>query len=122
MQPLHDYILVKEVIPDTSIKGTSLKIKYDDSERFMFVEVIKPSRDLAAELAKYYPVMSRQDITFKVRDFKEGNVLIINRVAKTPYKDGMYFISFKDVIAIESTSDLKLDDPDDNYDSIGITD
>lgn len=107
MRLLHDYILVKEVIADEKIEGTNLSVKYDDTERFMRVEVLQTSEFLTMEYLKYYGIPkdgNEYDRQEKVIEefYKPGNVLIINRVAKTPYKDGMYFISFKDVIAVES--------------------
>lgn len=103
MKLLHDYILVKEVIQNDTLEGTTLKTKYDDTERFMVVEIVEVSPCLPAEYAKYYPGIGHADIRKIISNtYQKGNKLIINRVAKTPYKDGLYFISFKDVIALES--------------------
>ena len=105
MRVLHDYLLVKEVVANSKIEGTSLNVKYDDTERFMIVEVVESSDMLGLEYAKYYNI---KDMDFRTmrelvsRIGKPGTQLIINRVAKTPYKDGLYFISFKDIIAIEN--------------------
>lgn len=111
MKLLHDYILVKEVIQNDTLEGTTLKTKYDDTERFMVVEIIEVSPCLPAEYAKYYPGLGHSDIrTIISNTYQIGNKLIINRVAKTPYKDGLYFISFKDVIALESSKELVEDD------------
>lgn len=102
MQVLHDYLLVKEVMEDSNIEGTNLKIKYDDTERFMVVEIVEASTTLDMEYTKYYPQISSQDANILVKTiYQKGTRLIINRVAKTPYKDGLYFISFKDIIAVE---------------------
>lgn len=102
MRVMHDYLLVKEVIQNNTLEGTTLKTKYDDTERFMFVEVIEASDNLCLEYAKYYPNIGSQEARLLVKQcYAPGTQLIINRVAKTPYKDGLYFISFKDVIAIE---------------------
>lgn len=104
MRVLHDYLLVKEIIEDNKLEGTNLTRAYDDTERFMTVEIIERSVELEAEYAKYYPMLSFQDSKMLVNSFyKHGTRLIINRVAKTPYKDGLFFISFKDIIAIEET-------------------
>lgn len=102
MEPVQDYLLVSEVIRDDKLEGSNLKIKYDDTERFMYVKVEKVSRDIVPEVAKLYNLPShRVDIFDFTKPYQEGNILIINRVAKTPYKDGQYFISIKDVIAVE---------------------
>lgn len=102
MKVMHDYILVKEVIQDTNIEGTNLKVKYDDTERFMTVEVIQASEELGMEYIKYYPQLQPMELRTHIqRCYSPGTQLIINRVAKTPYKDGLFFISFKDVIAVE---------------------
>lgn len=105
MTPIHDYLLVEEAIPDTKLDGTNLTIKYDDSERFMYVKVIEVSSDIQEEILKMYSGITNDfsyaDINRKLNHFAVGNILIINRVAKTPYKDGKYFISIKDVIAVE---------------------
>ena len=111
MKLLHDYILVKEVIQNDTLEGTTLKTKYDDTERFMVVEIVEVSPCLPAEYAKYYPGIGHHDIrTIISNTYQIGNKLIINRVAKTPYKDGLYFISFKDVIALESSKEVVEDD------------
>lgn len=102
-QLIYDYLLVKEVIPEDTIGDTGLKTKYDDSERFMYVEVVQASEMLADSILKEYPNMSETYVQEVLVDgcFRPGNILIINRVAKTPYKDGLYFISIKDVIGVE---------------------
>jgi hypothetical protein len=110
MKLLHDYLLVKEVIEDTKLEGTSLNIKYDDSERFMNVEIVETSCLLSAEYHKYYPDISLIEIRNLLRLLRPGTRLVINRVAKTPYKDGLYFISFKDIIAITSDTELPKED------------
>lgn len=101
MEPVQDYLLVEEVIKDNVIEGTNLKTKYDDTERFMYVKVIKTSRDIIPEVSKLLHLTQNIRITDFIKPYQEGNILIINRVAKTPYKDGQYFISIKDVIAVE---------------------
>lgn len=101
MNLLSDYILVKEVLPENNFEDTDLKFKYDDNDPFMEVEIKDISKDLVLEYTKYYPSLSRNDATMMVNSYyKIGNHLIIRRVSKTPYKDGLYFISFKDVIAV----------------------
>lgn len=107
---MHDYLLVKEIIEDTKIEGTNLNIKYDDSERFMTVEVVDKSYLLAAEYKKYYNSVPSIEAHSIANLYKPGTQLIINRVAKTPYKDGLYFISFKDVIAITNYKELPKED------------
>ena len=101
MQLLHDNLLVKEVVPDTTIGGTKLRYKYDDDDPFMEVEVIDVSIELEAEYAKYYSTLGRQDLQV-VRNtiYCVGSHLLIRRINKVPYKDGLFFISFKDVIAV----------------------
>lgn len=101
MEPVQDYLLVEEIIKDSVIEGTNLKTKYDDTERFMYVKVIKTSRDIIAEVSKLYKLPPNVKVQELARPYQVGNILIINRVAKTPYKDGQYFISIKDVIAVE---------------------
>lgn len=105
MRIMHDYLLVKEVIEDQTIEGTKLKVKYDDTERFMRVEVIQESCELAPEYIKVYPTFNPMELRTHLKQcYSPGTQLIINRVAKTPYKDGLFFISFKDVIAVEKES------------------
>lgn len=99
MKLLHDYILVSEVINHDKIAGTDLTIKYDDSERFMIVEIIKVSPMILEEYLKQYPDLQNESLELVSSVYEVGNKLVINRVAKTPYKDGQYFISCKDVIA-----------------------
>lgn len=112
MKPIHDYLLVKELMFDDKIEGTNLSIKYDDSERFMYVEIVDVSKDIVPELSKYYPMLSAPDVRLMVSQvYVPGNKLIINRVAKTPYKDGTYFISFKDIIAFEEKEQTNLESP-----------
>lgn len=106
MRLLHDYLLVKEIISTDKIEGTSLNMKYDDTNRFMTVEIVDVSSELALEYSKYYPSLKINDAKMITdRLYKKGNILVITRVAKTPYKDGLFFISFKDVVALEQTSE-----------------
>lgn len=100
MELMHDYLLIKEVIEESTLEGTDLSIKYDENKRFMVVEIIKASPMLLECYSKEYG----EGITSKTLEwlsniYSVGNKLVINRVAKTPYKDGLYFISYKDVIA-----------------------
>lgn len=101
MKLLHDYILVKECIPENELAGTGLKMKYDETSTFMEVEVVGVSENLVLDYMKYYQGLSKLDATCLVNSYYIiGKHLIIRRVSKTPYKDGLYFISFKDVIAV----------------------
>ena len=101
---LHDFILVKEVVMENKIEGTNLNVKYDDTERYMFAEIVQVSRDLPLELMKYYPELQKEspssvkNLIEKI--YKPGNKVILQRIAKVPFKDGLYFASFKDVLAV----------------------
>lgn len=113
MKLIHDYLLVKEIIPKKTIGNTGLQFKYDDSDRFMTVEIVERSELLANEYYKYLCGPSTPDasalkqLKILVDDFYSvGNKLLINRVAKTPFKDGLYFISFKDVICVLSDDEI----------------
>lgn len=111
MQLLHDNLLVKEVMKDTTIGGTSLHYKYDDDDPFMEVEVIDVSVELGAEYAKYYSSMNELDLKFvKSNIYSVGSHLLIRRINKVPYRDGLFFISFKDVIAVLNEEDNKLNE------------
>jgi len=108
MKLLADFLLVKEVISDDKIEGTSLSYKYDDTDRYMYVEVIDRSKMLEYEYCKQYKDMTlEQAHTICNSYYRTGNKLIISRVAKTPYKDGTYFISYKDIIAV-----MNIDEPE----------
>ena len=108
MNILGDYILVKECIPELTMNDSNLKFTYDDNSSFMEVEIVQASENLALEYTKFYPNLSKMDATVLVNSYyKEGNHLIIRRVSKTPFKDGLYFISFKDVIAVIDEYKLK---------------
>ena len=111
MKLLHDYLLVKEVIQDSKLEGTKLNLKYDDSDRFMLVEIVEVSKMLWAEYSKFYPALAEhpEELRLILNKYRPGTQLVINRVAKTPYKDGLYFISFKDIIAIESYEEPKVE-------------
>ena len=101
MKLVNDYILVKECISENTFEDSNLKFSYDDNSTFMEVEIIDVSRDMILEYIKYYQSLSKADATMLVNSYyKIGNHLIIRRVSKTPFKDGLYFISFKDVIAV----------------------
>ena len=101
---LHDFILVKEVVMENKIEGTNLNVKYDDTERYMFAEIVQVSRNLPLELMKYYPELQKEspssvkNLIEKI--YKPGNKVILQRIAKVPFKDGLYFASFKDVLAV----------------------
>ena len=98
---LYDHLLVEEVVPNDKVGDTGLTFKYDDTERFMYVKIIQASIELYLEINKMYPSLSRDACCEFVHDyFEPGQVLLINRVAKTPYKEGTYFISVKDVIGV----------------------
>lgn len=101
---LHDFILVKEVVMENKIEGTNLNVKYDDTERYMFAEIVQVSRDLPLELMKYYPELQKESPSsvknFIEKIYKPGNKVILQRIAKVPFKDGLYFASFKDVLAV----------------------
>lgn len=101
---MHDFILVKEVIMNNTIEGTNLSIKYDDSDRFMYAEIVAVSEELALEYAKYYPLIQTESLS-AIRylintNYKPGTKVVLQRIAKVPFKDGLYFASFKDIIAI----------------------
>lgn len=103
MQLLHDYILVKEIVNNQELGNSGLKMKYDDSERFMTVEILDVSPMLLDCYRRDFP--SADDTALKLivsSAYAKGNHLIINRVAKTPYKEGTYFISYKDVIGVDN--------------------
>lgn len=110
MKVLHDFLLVKEIIKKETIEGTNLELNHDDMDSFMYVEIIETSRDLPLELTKYYPQLPLNEailITNKI--YKKGNHLLVNKLAKKPYRDGMYFISFKDVFGIDGMTDLTIE-------------
>lgn len=110
MNLMHDFLLVKEIEENSVIEGTTLKRKFDDSDTFMNVEIIGVSEELPMEYAKFYNIdMSKAhgDIMRIINSYyKVGNRAIIRRISKVPYENGLYFCSFKDIIAI--TSDVKL--------------
>lgn len=100
MKLLHDNLLVKEVVKDATIKGTNLSYKYDDDDPFMEVEVIDVSRELVSEYCKCYPNVNLVEAGVNCTAYYAvGNHLLIRRINKVPYRDGLFFISFKDVIA-----------------------
>lgn len=111
MQLLHDNLLVREVMKDTTIGGTGLRYKYDDDDPFMEVKVVDVSIELGAEYAKYYSTLGKQDLQV-VRNtiYCVGSHLLIRRINKVPYKDGLFFISFKDVIAVLDEEDKNLNE------------
>lgn len=113
MTLMHDFLLVKELEENSTIAGTNLKYKFDDSNTFMNVEIIDVSKELPMEYAKYYnlDLSLRRDIDRIINSFyKVGNKAIIRRISKVPYQDGLYFCSFKDIIAILSDTGLKVEE------------
>lgn len=114
MTLMHDFLLVKEIEENGTIEGTNLKMKFDDSNTFMNVEIVGVSTELYAEYAKYYNLdmaKSRADIIRVVNKlYKKGNKAIIRRISKVPYQNGLYFCSFKDIIAILSDEDEFVED------------
>ena len=114
MKLMHDFLLVKEIEENSVIEGTNLKRKFDDSDTFMNVEIVDISSELSMEYAKYYNldlVNAHNDIKRLVNTFyKKGNTAIIRRISKVPYENGLYFCSFKDIIAITSDVDLKVEE------------
>lgn len=113
MTLMHDFLLVKELEENSTIAGTNLKYKFDDSNTFMNVEIIDVSKELPMEYAKYYnlDLSLRRDIDRIINSFyKIGNKAIIRRISKVPYQDGLYFCSFKDIIAILSDTGLKVEE------------
>ena len=113
MTLMHDFLLVKELEENSTIAGTNLKYKFDDSNTFMNVEIIDVSKELPMEYAKYYnlDLSLKKDIDRIINSFyKIGNKAIIRRISKVPYQDGLYFCSFKDIIAILSDTGLKVEE------------
>jgi len=96
-----DFILIKEVNTDDKIEGTNLNIKYDDNSHFMLAEIVAVSDELAMEYAKYYSLGPGhyQDLIALLKRYKPGQRVVLQRIAKVPYKDGLYFASFKDILA-----------------------
>ena len=111
MKLMHDFLLVKEIEENSVIEGTNLKRKFDDTDTFMNVEIIDVSEELPMEYAKFYNIDAREahnDIMRIINTYyKKGNTAIIRRISKVPYENGLYFCSFKDIIAI--TSDVNLE-------------
>lgn len=102
-----DFILVKELNEDQKIEGTNLTMKYDDNSHFMLAEIVDISDELALEYAKYYPAIKNiMDAKAVAKKFKPGTKVVLQRIAKVPYKDGLYFASFKDILAF-----IDLDEP-----------
>ena len=113
MTLMHDFLLVKELEENSTIAGTNLKYKFDDSNTFMNVEIIDVSKELPMEYAKYYnlDLSLKKDIDRIINSFyKVGNKAIIRRISKVPYQDGLYFCSFKDIIAVLSDTGLKVEE------------
>ena len=113
MTLMHDFLLVKELEENSTIAGTNLKYKFDDSNTFMNVEIIDVSKELPMEYAKYYnlDLSLKKDIDRIINSFyKIGNKAIIRRISKVPYQDGLYFCSFKDIIAVLSDTGLKVEE------------
>lgn len=101
-----DFILVKELNEDQKIEGTNLTMKYDDNSHFMLAEIVDISNELALEYAKYYPAIKNiMDAKAVVKKFKPGTKVVLQRIAKVPYKDGLYFASFKDILAFIDLDD-----------------
>lgn len=101
---LHDFILIKEVALENKIEGTNLNIKYDDNDYYMYAEIVQVSKELPLEYVKYYPDL-RDESMASIKNiveslYKPGNKVILQRIAKVPFKDGLYFASFKDVLAV----------------------
>lgn len=102
-----DFILVKELNEDQKIAGTNLTMKFDDNSHFMLAEIVDVSDELALEYAKYYPAIKNiMDAKAVAKKFKPGTKVVLQRIAKVPYKDGLYFASFKDILAF-----IDLDEP-----------
>ena len=110
---LHDNLLVREVVKDGNIKGTNLKYKYDDDDPFMEVEVIDVSKEFIYEYCKYYSNMEQYEAKLNLAAYYSvGSRLLIRRINKLPYKDGLFFISFKDIIASLSATEGKEESSD----------
>lgn len=105
-----DFILVKEVILDNKIEGTDLNIKYDDNEYYMTAEIVAVSEDLALEYSKYYPLLQNETlgaVKTLLSKIRPGTKVVLQRIAKVPYKDGLYFASFKDILAIVFSEEMQ---------------
>ena len=96
-----DFLLVKEVNENEKIAGTNLNMKYDDNSHFMVAEIVGISSELTVEYAKYYNLTNTryQDLQMLLSQYKVGQRVILQRIAKVPYKDGLFFVSFKDILA-----------------------
>ena len=114
MNLMHDFLLVKEIEENSVIEGTNLKRKFDDTDTFMNIEIVDISDELPIEYAKYYNLdfdKAHNDIMRIINTYyKKGNTAIIRRISKVPYENGLYFCSFKDIIAITSDTKLKIEE------------
>lgn len=79
----HDNILVHEVVKDS--KAGVLIVSQDESSSYMFVKI----EEISEEAVKALDLNPSDDI-----------YLVINRVAKIPFIQNKFFISYKDVVAV----------------------
>lgn len=79
----HDNILVSELVKDS--KAGALIVSQDASSAYMYVKI----EEISEEASKALGVDKTSDA-----------ILIINRVAKMPFIQNTFFISYKDVKAV----------------------
>ena len=87
---LGDYLRVKELVKDIKVDG--LLQKYDDSNPYMFAEIIEAEENVTNKLATY--------------GYLDELVLVFKRPAKIPFIDS-YLVSFKDIIGVMEKDEFK---------------
>lgn len=81
----HDNILVTELHKDS--KAGALIVNQDESSAYIFVKIEGASKE------------SIESLNLDLNKL-DDTILIINRVAKIPFIQNKFFVSYKDVIAI----------------------
>lgn len=110
---MHDFLLVEELSNNDTIEGTNLKILQDDLSPFMHVKIVDCSAELLQEYLKYYPGIAPSKALFIIKNFyKPGNKILINRIAKKATDNGLYLVSFKDVLAVEEDLSIPVEETD----------
>jgi hypothetical protein len=87
---LGDYLRVRELVKDITVDG--LLQKYDDSNPYMFAEIVEAENTVYNKLSTMGNVNSM--------------VLIFKRPAKIPFIDS-YLVSYKDIIGIMSREEFE---------------
>ena len=97
MIPLNDNILVRELQKDIRVGDNGLLEKYDDTNSFIFAEIISMSPDAFRFFSESLNNYNGDEHDYSIKEIIDEYIIVIRRVAKASFINRGYFISYKDI-------------------------